>query len=213
MNTGHGGTMSTVHANNPRETLSRMESLALLADVGLPLRALRAQVAAAVDLVVSTSRLRDGSRRVMAISEVLFLDDHGDYRVNDLFLFEQRRSAQEGRIEGEIRATGNQPTFRQQLVNDGHFDMVPTFFDPHATEPPSLGALYEHAVPQAKEELSLADSTVPNANVNALSDEDSTTTHQRRGSAGAYSGRSNGQGLQSAITTETPPPLDDDDRR
>lgn len=213
MNTGHGGTMSTVHANNPRETLSRMESLALLADVGLPLRALRAQVAAAVDVVVSTSRLRDGSRRVMAISEVLFLDDHGDYRVNDIFLFNQARSAQEGRVEGEMRATGNQPSFRQDLVNDGHFDMVPTFFDPYASEPPSLGALYDHAVPQQTGELSPADRTVPNARAAPYCDEDSQTIQRRRSGAGAYSSRPASRGLQAEVTTETPPPLDDDDRR
>jgi pilus assembly protein CpaF len=130
MNTGHGGTLSTVHANSPLETLSRMESLALLSDVGLPLRALRAQVASAIHCVVCTNRLRDGSRRVTSISEVLPLDDKGDYRVQDIFVFTQTHSARTGRVQGYLAPTGVIPTFQAALISDGFEDMEPSFFAP-----------------------------------------------------------------------------------
>ncbi len=130
MNTGHGGMLSTVHANSSLETLSRMESLALLADVGLPLRAVRAQVASAIDLVVTTARLRDGSRRLTSISEVLPLDEKGDYRVQDLFVFTQTRSRRAGKVKGYLSPTGVLPTFQARMIADGFEDMVETFFDP-----------------------------------------------------------------------------------
>ncbi|MBK6847628.1 MAG: CpaF family protein [Proteobacteria bacterium] len=140
MNTGHGGTISTCHANSPLETLTRLESLALLAEVGLPLRALRAQVASAIDLVVCVARLRDGSRRVTAISEVLPLDDRGDYRVQELFTFQQRRGARGDRVVGQLTPTGVLPTFRERLVLDGFDDLVPAFFDPTTYGYPAVGA-------------------------------------------------------------------------
>ena len=130
MNTGHGGTLSTVHANSALETLSRLESLALLADVGLPLRAMRAQVASAVHLVVCTNRLRDGSRRITSISEVLPLDDKGDYRVQDIFVFTQTRSARTGRVQGYLSPTGVMPSFQSAMIADGFEDMAASFFLP-----------------------------------------------------------------------------------
>jgi pilus assembly protein CpaF len=130
MNTGHGGMLSTVHANSALETLSRLESLALLADVGLPLRALRAQVASAIHLVVCTARMRDGSRRVTAISEVLALDDRGDYRAQDLFVFTQTRSQHSDRVQGYLAPTGLLPSFQPALVADGFDDMHDGFFAP-----------------------------------------------------------------------------------
>jgi pilus assembly protein CpaF len=138
MNTGHDGTMSTVHANGPQETLNRLESLALLADTGLPLRAMRAQIAAAIDVVVCTARLRDGSRRLTAISEVLPLDDRGDYRVQDLFIFTQVGLDDTGRIHGYLAPTGVVPTFEARLVAEGFDDMVESFFMPetHGYVPP-----------------------------------------------------------------------------
>ncbi|MCB9555559.1 MAG: CpaF family protein [Deltaproteobacteria bacterium] len=128
MNTGHGGTLSTCHANSPRETLSRLESLALLAATGLPLTAIRAQVSAAIDVVVCQNRLRDGSRRLTAISEVLPLDGRGDYRVADLFVFAQRGLQRDGSVVGELRLAGNAPTFLDKLRADGFSEMTPAFF-------------------------------------------------------------------------------------
>jgi len=130
MNTGHGGTLSTVHANSPLETMSRLESLAMLSGVGLPLRALRAQVSSAIHLVVCTNRLRDGSRRLTAIGEVLPLDEKGDYRVQDLFIFTQQRSGRQDRVEGYLSPTGVVPSFQPALLADGFEDMEPAFFSP-----------------------------------------------------------------------------------
>ena len=85
MNSGHSGSLSTVHANNPLDALRRLETLCLMADIGMPIVALRPQIASAIDLVVQVSRLHDGSRRVTHISEVLDLDDEGRYMTRDLF--------------------------------------------------------------------------------------------------------------------------------
>lgn len=139
MNTGHGGTLSTIHANSGLETLNRLESLALLSDVGLPLRALRSQVASAIHLVVCTNRLRDGSRRITSITEVLPLSDSGDYRVADLFVFTQTQSSRIGDVKGYLSPTGISPTFQQSLIADGYLDMTQEFFSPatHGYEPPS----------------------------------------------------------------------------
>jgi pilus assembly protein CpaF len=86
MTSGHGGCMSTVHATYPTDTLSRLETMALMSSVVLPLQALRSQIASAIDLIVQTSRLRDGSRCVTHITEVLGLDAQGNYRIADVFL-------------------------------------------------------------------------------------------------------------------------------
>jgi len=132
MNTGHGGMLSTCHANSPLETLSRLESLALLADVGLPLRAVRAQVAAAIDTVICANRMRDGTRKLTAISEVLPLDAKGDYRTRDLFIFTQTGIDPTGMVEGYLSPTGLLPTFRHKLVADGFSDMTEPFFRPES---------------------------------------------------------------------------------
>lgn len=130
MNTGHGGTLCTCHANGPLETLTRLESLALLADVGLPLRSVRAQVASAIDMVIATARLRDGSRRVTAISEVLSLDERGDYRTRDIFVLAQATSSRSSGVRRYLSPTGLRPSFRQRLVADGYDDLTESFFDP-----------------------------------------------------------------------------------
>ena len=129
MNTGHGGTLCTAHANSPPETLSRLESLCLLSGVELPLTAIRSQVAAALDIIIVAARLADGSRRVTHVSEVLPLDRHGEYQVQDLFVFTQTRRDAAG-VEGYMAPTGCLPTFRERLVAEGFTDLEPPFFDP-----------------------------------------------------------------------------------
>src|SRR5438105_2657109 len=104
MNTGHGGTLTTAHANSPVDTLRRLESLCLLSGVELPLRAVRAQVASAVHLVVCCARLADGNRKVTFISEVLPLDANGEYRVQDLFVW-----VQTGRKKDATRQAAENP--------------------------------------------------------------------------------------------------------
>lgn len=140
LNTGHGGSMTTVHANNPRETLTRLENLALLSGVELPLRAIRAQVANAFDLVVSISRFVDGTRKLSLVSEVLPLDDRGDYQTRDIFLYTQTHRDQEGNIFGKLAPTGQLPTCIDRLHSLGYHDLNEDFFKNetiiHATEVP-----------------------------------------------------------------------------
>jgi len=117
MNTGHDGSMSTGHANNPRDMLHRLETMVLMAGVDLPLRAIREQIAAAVDLIVHTARLKDGSRKVIAITEVQGME--GDVIVmQDVFTWEQL-SIKDGRIEGQLKPTGIRPKFVEKFEAKG----------------------------------------------------------------------------------------------
>jgi pilus assembly protein CpaF len=113
MNTGHDGSMSTGHANSPRDMLSRLETMVLMAGVDLPLRAIREQVSSAVDLVVHQSRLKDGTRRITNITEVQGME--GDVIVmQDVFVFEQT-GVVEGKIQGRLRPTGIRPKFVEKF--------------------------------------------------------------------------------------------------
>ena len=118
MNTGHDGSLTTVHANSPRDCLSRMETLVLMAGMELPMRAVRQQIAAAIDLVVHLERLRDGSRRVTAISEVAGME--GDtITMQDVFTFEAHGVDADGRISGRFLPTGVRPRLLQRLADMG----------------------------------------------------------------------------------------------
>lgn len=110
LNTGHAGSMSTIHANTPLDCLSRIETCALLSGIDIPLSALRAQVASAIDVVVHTARLSDGSRKITAISEVLGLE-HGEYQINDLYRFDIKGVHPDGSLDGGFSGTGNLPRF------------------------------------------------------------------------------------------------------
>src|SRR5437762_2971412 len=113
MNTGHDGSMSTGHANTPRDMLSRLETMVLMAGVDLPLRAIREQVASAVDLIVHQSRLKDGTRRITNITEVQGME--GDVIVmQDVFVFEQT-GVVEGKIQGRLKLTGIRPKFVEKF--------------------------------------------------------------------------------------------------
>jgi pilus assembly protein CpaF len=113
MNTGHDGSMSTGHANSPRDMLSRLETMVLMAGVDLPLRAIREQVASAVDLIVHQSRLKDGTRKITNITEVQGME--GDVIVmQDVFVFEQT-GVVEGKIQGRLKATGIRPKFVEKF--------------------------------------------------------------------------------------------------
>jgi len=118
MNTGHSGSMGTVHSNNPKECLTRLETLALMTDSEVPVQAVRAQVAAAIQVVIQLSRLQDGSRKVTHITECLGMDIHGNYQTNDIYLFEQWSRDKDGKVIGTLNPTGNLPTFfREMEVN------------------------------------------------------------------------------------------------
>jgi pilus assembly protein CpaF len=119
MNTGHDGSLTTVHSNSPRDTLSRIETMALMAGMDLPVRVIREQMASALDLVVHLSRLRDGTRRVTQVSEVMGME--GDVVVlQDLYLFDYGMGFDaEGRFLGELKTTGLRPSFSERLANYG----------------------------------------------------------------------------------------------
>jgi pilus assembly protein CpaF len=113
MNTGHDGSMSTGHANSPRDMLARLETMVLMAGVDLPLRAIREQVSSAVDLVVHQTRMKDGTRRIEYITEVQGME--GDVVVmQDVFLFEQT-GVVDGKIQGKLRPTGIRPKFVEKF--------------------------------------------------------------------------------------------------
>ena len=119
MNTGHDGSLTTVHSNSPRDTLSRIETMVLMAGMDLPVRAIREQVASAVDLIVHLHRMRDGSRRVTHVTEVVGME--GDIiTMQDLFLFDYGMGIDdEGRYLGRLKATGIRPKFSEHLENYG----------------------------------------------------------------------------------------------
>lgn len=113
LNTGHAGSMSTIHANSSRDCLSRIETCALLSGIDIPLSALRAQVAAAIDVVVHTARMSDGSRKITTISEVLPLKD-GDYQLQDLYKFKVEGIGPDGSLNGHFTGTGIAPRFLEE---------------------------------------------------------------------------------------------------
>jgi pilus assembly protein CpaF len=131
--------MTTIHANSPLESLSRLESLCLLAGFDLPLKAIRSQVAAAIDVIVCTSRLQDGRRGLTHITEVLPLDERGDYRVRDLFIYTQTDRLDDGTVVGFFSPTSLVPTFQGYLFANGYRDLTEVFFRPETygySEPP-----------------------------------------------------------------------------
>jgi pilus assembly protein CpaF len=130
MNTGHGGSMSTVHANTPTDTLRRLEALCLMSSIEMPMVAVRAGVASAVNFVTCSERLADGSRKVIALSEVLPLNDKGDYRTQDIFLFVPVTKDEDGTILGYHAPTGILPTFLPKARAYGFDDLTEAFFDP-----------------------------------------------------------------------------------
>ena len=117
MNTGHDGSLSTVHANSPRDALSRIETMVLMAGMDLPVRVIREQVASAIHLVVQQARLRDGSRHIVQISEITGLE--GDtVLMQDLFAFDYKTS-EDASSPGRLVATGITPNFTDQLADHG----------------------------------------------------------------------------------------------
>jgi pilus assembly protein CpaF len=117
MTTGHDGSLSTGHANTPKDMLRRLETMVLMTGYQMPLRAIREQVASAVDLIVHTSRLKDGSRKIVNITEVYGIEDD-EILTQDIFAFEQT-GVHDGRVEGELKPTGIRPTFMGQFKRNG----------------------------------------------------------------------------------------------
>lgn len=119
MNTGHDGSLTTVHSNSPRDAISRLETLVLMAGMDLPLKVVRTQISSAIDLIVQQTRLKDGQRKVTSITEVAGME--GDVVVlTDIFKFNQTGVTQEGKVLGDLRPTGIRPLFTPRLEASGY---------------------------------------------------------------------------------------------
>lgn len=120
MNTGHAGSMGTTHANTPMDALVRVETLSMMGDTTIPIAALRRQISAAIEVVVQAKRFADGSRKISHISEVMGVDEHGRYEVNDLFRFEQKGRSKDGKVLGQMEACGILPSFMHDIEINGY---------------------------------------------------------------------------------------------
>ena len=129
MNTGHDGSLTTAHANNPRDALTRLENMVMMAGFELPSKAIREQIASALDLVVQQTRLADGSRKIVQISEITGRE--GDViLLQDIFVFEQQGMDKDGKVVGHHTATGNIPYFVDELRKTGRLELDMSVFVP-----------------------------------------------------------------------------------
>jgi len=119
MNTGHEGSLTTVHANTQRDALARLESMFSMANLNIPERAMRAQIASAIHAVVQIARMADGTRKVLTITEVTGME--GELiSMQDIFVFERKGIDENGKVKGTFRATGIRPKFAERLLTGGH---------------------------------------------------------------------------------------------
>jgi pilus assembly protein CpaF len=118
MNTGHDGSLTTLHANTPRDALARLETMISMAGLNLPERAMRQQVASAIDVVIQVSRLTDGRRKVINISEIVGMEGE-TVTMQDIFVFEREDTTEEGKVIGRFRSTGIRPRFTERLKEFG----------------------------------------------------------------------------------------------
>src|SRR5262249_21820425 len=118
MNTGHEGSMTTIHANTPRDALSRLETMVCMADLNLPDVAIRRQVASAIHVVVQVTRLNDGSRKVMSISEITGMEG-AIITMQDLFVLERQGYDENNKVVGRFRPTGIRPRLCEKLAASG----------------------------------------------------------------------------------------------
>ena len=126
MNTGHDGSLTTIHANSAAEAVARMETLVLMAGLELPARAIREQIASSIHVIVQQARFSDGSRRITDVSEVIGIQDDGSIRTEPIFEFVRAPNGADGSVRGEYRATGYMPSYVEEfvtlgLVRDGKF--------------------------------------------------------------------------------------------
>jgi pilus assembly protein CpaF len=131
MNTGHDGSLTTVHANSPRDALARIETMAMMANLNLPERAVRRQIASAIQLVVQVSRFNDGTRRITHLSEITGMEED-IVSMQDVFVFEKQGVSPDGRVVGAFTATGIRPKFAERLKASGI---------------PVPGSWFEHSLP------------------------------------------------------------------
>ena len=118
MNTGHDGSLTTVHANNPRDVISRLETMVMMAGMELPEKAIREQIASAINIIVQQSRLRDGSRKIVQITEVTGMEGT-EVVMQDIFRFASNGIDENGKIKGHFEATGVRPNCIEKLKSTG----------------------------------------------------------------------------------------------
>ena len=129
MNTGHEGSMATIHANNPREAVTRLEQMVAMSSMRLPAEAVRGQIASAVGMVVQVMRLSDGKRRLMSVTEITGMEG-AVVQMQEIFAFHRIRTEADGSVVGEFRASGIRPKCLDEMIRRGiHYDTA--FFDPH----------------------------------------------------------------------------------
>ncbi len=131
MNTGHDGSITTVHANSPRDAISRIETMALMANLNLPEKAVRQQIASAIGIIVQIARMSDGTRRVTHLTEITGMDEDV-VSMQDIFLFEKRGIGLNGRVLGRFHATGVMPRFAEKIKSSG-ISVSPSLLD-HSVE-------------------------------------------------------------------------------
>jgi pilus assembly protein CpaF len=127
MNTGHEGSLTTVHANSQRDALARLESMFSMANLNLPERAMRHQIASAIHAVVQIARMVDGTRKVITISEVTGMEGEV-IAMQDIFVFERQGVEESGKVKGTFRATGIRPKFTERLLAAG-YRLRPALFE------------------------------------------------------------------------------------
>jgi pilus assembly protein CpaF len=118
MNTGHDGSLTTIHANSPRDALYRLDTMVAMANLNLPDKAIRHQVASALNLVIQVSRMADGTRRVINISEITGMEGEV-ITMQDIFVFERTGINPEGKVTGRFRATGIRPKASERMASAG----------------------------------------------------------------------------------------------
>jgi len=118
MNTGHEGSLTTVHANSPRDAMARIENMVSMANLNIPERAVRQQIASAVHAVIQIARLSDGTRKVITVSEVTGMENE-TISMQDIFTFDRTGIDESGKVRGTFRATGIRPRFADRLATSG----------------------------------------------------------------------------------------------
>jgi pilus assembly protein CpaF len=119
MNTGHDGSLTTIHANTPRDALYRLDTMVAMANLNIPEKAIRQQIASALELIVQIARLSDGTRRVTAVSEITGME-RDVITIQDIFVFDKTGVGPDGRVAGRFRATGIRPKCAERLAASGH---------------------------------------------------------------------------------------------
>jgi pilus assembly protein CpaF len=132
MNTGHDGSITTLHANGPREGLGRLETMVSMAGLSLPERAVRQQIASAIHVIIQLSRLSDGSRKVMMVAEVVGMEGEV-VTMQDIFRFERTGVGKDGYVQGQFVATGIRPKFGERLLSYG-IDLPSLLFENRGKE-------------------------------------------------------------------------------